>query len=57
MFGVQTTQQEPVDPSLSRLRQIDNVASSGTPALAESLLNKINNAESMDELMQLIYSE
>ena len=57
VFGVQTTQQEPVDPNLSRLRQIDNVASSGTPALAESLLNKINNAESMDELMQLIYSE
>jgi hypothetical protein len=58
VFGIQTTQEsEPVNPQLARLRQIDNAAASAAPALAESLLSQIGNTNSMDELMQLIYSD
>lgn len=57
VFGIQTeTQQE--NPNLAALRQIDAATTgAATPALAESLLSKIGSADSMEELMQIIYSE
>jgi len=58
VFGIQTQNAtEPVNPQLAQLRQIDNIAASAAPALAESLLSQINNADSYDELMKVIYSE
>jgi hypothetical protein len=58
VFGIQTQNTpEPVNPQLARLRQIDDAAAAAAPALAESLLSQIGSANSMDELMQLIYSE
>lgn len=58
VFGIQTQNNpEPVNPQLARLRQIDNAAAAASPALAESLLSQIGNANSMDDLMQIIYSD
>ena len=60
VFGLQRNEEaeSEVNPNLAALRQIDAATSgAATPALAESLMSKIGNANSMEELMQLIYSE
>lgn len=60
VFGLQQSDQtqQQVNPDLAALRQIDAATAGGaTPALAESIMSKISNANSMDELMQLIYAE
>ena len=58
VFGLQTEGTQENNPNLAALRQIDAATSNAaTPALAESLLSKIGSADSMEELMQIIYSE
>jgi N-methylhydantoinase A/oxoprolinase/acetone carboxylase beta subunit len=61
VFGLQTQQnaaEQQVNPNLAALRQIDAATSgAATPALAESLLSQIGSADSMEELMKIIYSE
>lgn len=58
VFGLQPTEsQQQANPSLAALRQIDAVtANAQTPAGAEDLLLRLNQAGSADEIINLIYS-
>lgn len=59
VFGIaqQQTEQQQANPSLAALRQIDAVTSNAqTPAGAEDLLLRLNQAASADEIINMIYS-
>lgn len=58
VFGIaQAEPQQQANPSLAALRQIDAVTSNAqTPAGAEDLLLRLNQAASADEIINLIYS-
>lgn len=58
VFGLQPTEpQQQANPSLAALRQIDAVtANAQTPAGAEDLLLRLNQAGSADEILNMIYS-
>ena len=58
VFGLTAVKQNQVQPDLATLRQIDAVAASAqSPAAMDDLMLRINDAQSMEELQNLIYSE
>jgi hypothetical protein len=58
VFGLTAVRQDQVQPDLATLRQIDAVAASAqSPAAMDDLMLRINDAQSMEELQNLIYSE
>lgn len=57
VFGIAQSEPQQVNPSLAALRQIDAVtANAQTPAGAEDLLLRLNQAGSADEIINMIYS-
>jgi FtsZ-interacting cell division protein YlmF len=58
VFGLTAVRQDQAQPDLATLRQIDAVAASAqSPAAMDDLMLRINDAQSMEELQNLIYSE
>jgi hypothetical protein len=58
VFGLTAVRQDQVQPDLATLRQIDAVAASAqSPAMMDDLMLRINDAQSMEELQNLIYQE
>jgi hypothetical protein len=58
VFGLTAVKQNQVQPDLATLRQIDAVAASAqSPAAMDDLMLRINDAQSMEELQNLIYQE
>jgi hypothetical protein len=58
IFGVQVQQKQPMvdQENLSTLRQIDSVVGSAlSPDDVNDLFSRLNNAQSADELMEMIY--
>lgn len=57
VFGIAQPEQQQANPNLAALRQIDAVTSNAqTPAGAEDLLLRLNQAASADEIINMIYS-
>jgi hypothetical protein len=57
VFGIAQSEPQQVNPNLAALRQIDAVtANAQTPAGAEDLLLRLNQAASADEIINMIYS-
>lgn len=58
VFGLTAVRQDQAQPDLATLRQIDAVAASAqSPAAMDDLMLRINDAQSMEELQNLIYQE
>ena len=57
VFGIAQAEVQQANPSLAALRQIDAITSTAqTPAGAEDLLLRLNQAASADEIINMIYS-